>query len=183
MTEETPSEEPYEKSLLHEEDNNFEEFYLSDDDYELRPDVRWVRYRPPMGPIVRWGLVAVVVLVVFISGWTRLENWIDDQVEPNQMPGAEIEFSIEDGWTTNDVIATLGDLEIIDSPTMFRQWMRCPTVLKRFLNCNPGEDYSFQAGRYLLKEHSSFQDTVEELRKGPIPEAVSYTHLTLPTKA
>ncbi|SVC57798.1 uncharacterized protein METZ01_LOCUS310652, partial [marine metagenome] len=94
------------------------------------------------------------------------------QVEPNQIPGVEIEFSIEDGWTTNDVIATLGDLEIIDSPTMFRQWMRCPSVLKRFLNCNPGEDYSFQAGRYLLREHSSFQDTVAELRKGPIPEEV-----------
>ena len=172
MTEETPIEEPYEKSFLQEEDNNFEEFYLSDDDYEIKPDIRWVRYRPPMGPIVRWGLVALVVLVVFISGWTRLENWIDDQVEPNQMPGAEIEFSIEDGWTTNDVIAILGDLEIIDNPTMFRQWMRCPSVLKGFLNCNPGEDYSFQAGRYLLKEHSSFQDTVVELRKGPIPEEV-----------
>ena len=172
MTEETPIEEPYEKSFLHEEDNNFEEFYLSDDDYEIRPDVRWVRYRPPMGPIIRWGLVALVVLVVLISGWTRLENWIDNQVEPNQIPGVEIEFSIEDGWTTNDVIATLGDLEIIDSPTMFRQWMRCPSVLKRFLNCNPGEDYSFQAGRYLLREHSSFQDTVAELRKGPIPEEV-----------
>ena len=120
MTEETPIEEPYEKSSLHEEDSNFEEFYLSDDDYEIRPDVRWIRYRPPMGPIVRWGLVALVVLVVLISGWTRLENWIDDQVEPSQIPGVEIEFSIEDGWTTNDVIATLGDLEIIDSPTMFR---------------------------------------------------------------
>jgi UPF0755 protein len=172
VTDETPIEESYEKSLLNEEKNDFEEFALTEDDYEIRPDVRWVRYRPPMGPILRWGLVALVMLVVFISGWARLENWIDDQVEPNQIPGVEIEFSIEDGWTTNDVIATLGDLEIIDSPTMFRQWMRCPTVLKRFLNCNSGEDYSFQAGRYLLKEHSSFQDTVSELRKGPIPKEV-----------
>ena len=172
MTDETPIEESYEKSPLHEEKNDFEEFSLTEDDYEVRPDVRWIRHRPPMGPILRWGLVALVMLVVFISGWARLENWIDDQVEPNQMPGVEIEFSIEDGWTTNDVIATLGDLGIIDSPTMFRQWMRCPTVLKRFLNCNSGEDYSFQAGRYLLKEHSSFQDTVSELRKGPIPEEV-----------
>jgi UPF0755 protein len=172
VTDETPIEESYEKSPLHEEKNDFEEFSLTEDDYEVRPDVRWIRHRPPMGPILRWGLVALVMLVVFISGWARLENWIDDQVEPNQMPGVEIEFSIEDGWTTNDVIATLGDLGIIDSPTMFRQWMRCPTVLKRFLNCNSGEDYSFQAGRYLLKEHSSFQDTVSELRKGPIPEEV-----------
>ena len=172
MTDETPIEESYEKSPLHEEKNDFEEFSLTEDDYEVRPDVRWIRHRPPMGPILRWGLVALVMLVVFISGWARLENWIDDQVEPNQMPGVEIEFSIEDGWTTNDVIATLGDLGIIDSPTMFRQWMRCPTVLKRFLNCNSGEDYSFQAGRYLLKEHSSFQDTVSELRKGPIPKEV-----------
>ena len=156
MTDETPSGETYEKSLPHEEDSSFEDFHLGDDDYEVRPDVRWVRYRPPMGPIVRWGLVALVIITVLISGWTRLENWIDDQVEPSQSPGEEVEFSIEDGWTTNDVIATLGDLEIIDSPTMFRQWMRCPTVIKSFLNCSPGEDYSFQAGRYLLKEHSSF---------------------------
>ena len=172
MTEEIPSEEPYEKSLPLEEESSFEEFHLGEDDYELRPDVRWIRYRPPMGPIVRWGLVALVLIIVFISGWTSLENWIDDQVAPSQPPGEEVEFSIEDGWTTNDVIATLGDLEIIDSPTMFRQWMRCPTVLKRFLNCIPGEDYSFQAGRYLLREHSSFQDAVLELRKGPIPEEV-----------
>ena len=172
MTDETPSGETYEKSFPHEEDSSFEDFHLGDDDYEVRPDVRWGRYRPPMGPIVRWGLVALVIITVFISGWTRLENWIDDQVEPSQSPGEEVEFSIEDGWTTNDVIATLGDLEIIDSPTMFRQWMRCPTVLKSFLNCSPGEDYSFQAGRYLLKEHSSFQDAVSELRKGPIPEEV-----------
>ena len=130
VTDETPIEKPYE------EESDFEEFHLGDDDYEIRSDVRWVRYRPPMGPIVRWGLVVLVVLIVFFSGWSRLENWIDDQVQPSQISGIEIEFSIEDGWTTNDVIATLGDLEIIDSPTMFRQWMRCPSVLKRFLNCN-----------------------------------------------
>tara|TARA_Y100000590_G_scaffold43106_2_gene45879 strand:+ start:411 stop:1649 length:1239 start_codon:yes stop_codon:yes gene_type:complete len=172
VTDETPTEEPYERNVLHEEENNFEEFSLTEDDYEIRSDVRWVRYRPSMGPIVRWGLVALVVIIVLLSGWTRLENWIDDQVEPDPTPGEEVEFSIEDGWTTNDVIATLGDLEIIDNPTMFRQWMRCPSVLKGFLNCSPGEDYSFQAGRYVLREHSSFQETVSELRKGPIPEEV-----------
>ena len=67
MTEEIPSGEPYEKSLPLEEESSFEEFHLGEDDYELRPDVRWIRYRPPMGPIVRWGLVALVLMIVFIS--------------------------------------------------------------------------------------------------------------------
>ena len=145
MTDDKPSEEPYERRISNEEESSFQEFSLTEADYEIRSDVRWVRYRPPMGPIIRWGLVALVIITVLVSGWTRLENWIDEQVEPDQISGEEVEFSIEDGWTTNDVIATLGDLEII---------------------------YSFQAGRYVLREHSSFHETVAELRKGPIPEEV-----------
>ena len=74
MTDDKPSEEPYERRISNEEESSFQEFSLTEADYEIRSDVRWVRYRPPMGPIIRWGLVALVIITVLVSGWTRLEN-------------------------------------------------------------------------------------------------------------
>ena len=175
----TSGEESAQNEVIeNEEFDIFEQSFLTETDYEVRPDIRWVRYRPTLGPLLRWGLVAFVILIVVISGWKRLEKWIDDQVAPDSLPGQEIEFAIGEGWTTNEVIATLGDLKIVDSPTMFRQWMRCPSALRSFLECEPNQEYSFQAGRYLLRQHSSFKDTVDELAKGPIPEEI--IRITIP---
>lgn len=143
-----------------------------DVDLEPRPDIRWVRYRPPIGPVVRWGTVGFVVAVVMLAAWNRAEEWIDAQIRPDAPLGAEIEFTIEDGWTTNDVVAALGDVGVVDSPAMFRQWMRCPSVLRRFLECTPGEGYSFMAGPYLLREHLPFGEVVTLLAAGPLPEEV-----------
>ena len=144
----------------------------ADGDDGPRSDVRWVRHRPPLGPVVRWGTVGFVVLVVMMIAWNRVENWIDSQIRPDGLPGAEVEIIIEEGWTTNDVVAALGDAGVIDSPAMFRQWMRCPSVLRRFLDCEPGEDYSFMAGQYLLREHLTFDTAVRMLTAGPLPEEV-----------
>ena len=142
----------------------------ADGDHGPRPDVRWVRHRPLLGPVVRWGTVGFVVLVVMMVAWNRVENWIDAQIRPDGLPGAEVEITIEGGWTTNDVVAALGDAGVIDSPAMFRQWMRCPSVFRRFLDCEPGGDYSFMAGQYLLREHLTFDEAVGVLVAGPLPE-------------
>ena len=144
----------------------------ADGDHGPRPAVRWVRHRPLLGPVVRWGTVGFVVLVVMMVAWNRVENWIDAQIRPDGLPGAEVEITIEDGWTTNDVVAALGDADVIDSPAMFRQWMRCPSVLRRFLDCEPGGDYSFMAGQYLLREHLTFDEAVSVLVAGPLPKEV-----------
>ena len=145
---------------------------IGDVDLEPRPGVRWVRHRPAFGPVVRWGTVGLVVAVVMLAVWNRAEEWIDAQIRPDAPPGADIEFTIEDGWTTNDVVAALGDVGVVDSPAMFRQWMRCPSVLRRFLECTPGEDYSFMAGPYLLREHLPFGEVVTLLAAGPLHEEV-----------
>ena len=138
----------------------------------VRPDVRWVRHRPPLGPFPRWGIVLVLALFSLLIGYRMFMDWVSDQMTPYDLPGAEVEFVIVEGWTTNDVVAALGDDEIIDNPAMFRQWLRCPTAIRWLIDCDSGIDYSFQAGDYVLQQHLAFPTAVAALQLGPLPEEV-----------
>jgi len=143
---------------------------VSDDG--VRPDVRWVRHRPSLGPLPRWGIVLVLVLFSLLVGYRLFLDWVSDQMTPVGLPGADVEFVIVEGWTTNDVVAALGDVGVIDNPAMFRQWLRCPKAIRWLIDCDPGIDYSFQAGDYVLREHLSFPVAVSVLDLGPLPEEV-----------
>ena len=143
---------------------------MSDDG--VRPDVRWVRHRPSIGPLPRWGIVLVLVLFSLLVGYRLFLDWVSDQMTPVGLPGADVEFVIVEGWTTNDVVAALGDVGVIDNPAMFRQWLRCPKAIRWLIDCDPGIDYSFQAGDYVLREHLSFPVAVSVLDLGPLPEEV-----------
>ena len=143
---------------------------MSDDG--VRPDVRWVRHRPSIGPLPRWGIVLVLVLFSLLVGYRLFMDWVSDQMTPVGLPGADVEFVIVEGWTTNDVVAALGDVGVIDNPAMFRQWLRCPQAIRWLIDCDPGIDYSFQAGDYVLREHLSFPVAVSVLDLGPLPEEV-----------
>ena len=138
----------------------------------VRPDVRWVRHRPSIGPLPRWGIVLVLVLFSLLVGYRLFMDWVSDQMTPVGLPGADVEFVIVEGWTTNDVVAALGDVGVIDNPAMFRQWLRCPKAIRWLIVCDPGIDYSFQAGDYVLREHLSFPVAVSVLDLGPLPEEV-----------
>ena len=141
-------------------------------DSGVRPDVRWVRHRPSLGPLPRWGIVLVIVLFSLLVGYRLFMDWVSDQMTPVGLPGADVEFVIVEGWTTNDVVAALGDVGVIDNPAMFRQWLRCPQAIRWLIDCDPGIDYSFQAGDYVLREHLSFPVAVSVLDLGPLPEEV-----------
>ena len=134
--------------------------------------MRWVRHRPSIGPLPRWGIVLVVVLFSLLVGYRLFMDWVSDQMTPVGLPGADVEFVIVEGWTTNDVVAALGDVGVIDNPAMFRQWLRCPQAIRWLIDCDPGIDYSFQAGDYVLREHLSFPVAVSVLDLGPLPEEV-----------
>ena len=142
------------------------------DRHQLRPDVRWVRHRPPFGPLPRWGLVAALVVLAMVIGSRMFLGWVDDQMTPDALPGDEVVFSIVEGWSTNEVVASLGDAGVIDNPAMFRQWMRCPSAIRWLIDCPAGVEYSFQAGDYVLREHLGFEATVALLDGGPMPEEV-----------
>ena len=134
--------------------------------------MRWVRHRPSIGPLPRWGIVLVLVLFSLLVGYRLFMDWVSDQMTPVGLPGADVEFVIVEGWTTNDVVAALGDVGVIDNPAMFRQWLRCPKAIRWLIDCDPGIDYSFQAGDYVLREHLSFPVAVSVLDLGPLPEEV-----------
>ena len=134
--------------------------------------MRWVRHRPSIGPLPRWGIVLVLVLFSLLVGYRLFMDWVSDQMTPVGLPGADVEFVIVEGWTTNDVVAALGDVGVIDNPAMFRQWLRCPKAIRWLIDCDPSIDYSFQAGDYVLREHLSFPVAVSVLDLGPLPEEV-----------
>ena len=134
--------------------------------------MRWVRHRPSIGPLPRWGIVLVLVLFSLLVGYRLFMDWVSDQMTPVGLPGADVEFVIVEGWTTNDVVAALGDVGVIDNPAMFRQWLRCPKAIRWLIDCDPGIDYLFQAGDYVLREHLSFPVAVSVLDLGPLPEEV-----------
>ena len=114
----------------------------------------------------------VLALFSLLIGYRMFMDWVSDQMTPYDLPGAEVEFVIVEGWTTNDVVAALGDDEIIDNPAMFRQWLRCPTAIRWLIDCDSGIDYSFQAGDYVLQQHLAFPTAVAALQLGPLPEEV-----------
>ena len=139
---------------------------------EVRPDVHWVRHRPAWGPLPRWGLVAFAILLTFGVGYRLVMDWASDQMRPESLFGEDVRFVIEDGWSTNDVAAALGVADVVDNPAMFRQWMRCPSALRWLIECPVDVEYSFQAGEYVLREHLAFQDAVDRMNEGPLPEEV-----------
>jgi UPF0755 protein len=139
---------------------------------EPRPDVRWVRHRPTSGPLPRWGLVFGLVALALVVGYRLFLGWVDDQMTPDAPAGDELEFTIVEGWSTNDVVASLGDAGVIDNPAMFRQWLRCPSAIRWLIDCPADIEYSFQAGDYVLQEHLGFEAAVALLGEGPLPEEV-----------
>ena len=139
---------------------------------EPRPDVRWVRHRPTSGPLPRWGLVFGLVALALVVGYRLFLGWVDDQMTPDAPAGDELEFTIVEGWSTNDVVASLGDAGVIDNPALFRQWLRCPTAIRWIIHCPADIEYSFQAGDYVLQEHLGFEAVVALLDEGPLPEEV-----------
>lgn len=139
---------------------------------EPRPDVRWVRHRPTSGPLPRWGLVFGLVALALVIGYRLFLGWVDDQMTPDAPAGDELEFTIVEGWSTNDVVASLGDAGVIDNPAMFRQWLRCPSAIRWLIDCPADIEYSFQAGDYVLQEHLGFEAVVALLDEGPLPEEV-----------
>jgi len=107
-----------------------------------------------------------------LLGYRFVKDWAQDQMRPARLFGDEVRFVLEEGWTTNDVAMALGVEGVVDNPAMFRQWMRCPSVLRWLIECPVDVEYSFKAGEYILREHLAFQETVDLLNEGPLPDEV-----------
>jgi UPF0755 protein len=134
--------------------------------YDANPR-NWTRIRRRSGPLFRLS-VTLLVLVVFAAVAVRTANrWIDRQIHPGD-PGEEVAFTVEEGWTTNDIASELSDAGVVANAAIFRQYLSCPASLGWLLDCPGGQEYSFQAGQYVLAERMDFDAVIETLAAGPV---------------
>jgi UPF0755 protein len=122
-----------------------------------------------------WLRVSVVLgcaLVGFLAVLMVLNNWVDGQVNPAGGPGDTVEFTVEDGWSTNRVAEELAGENVISNSTIFRYWLRCPTLARPTLGCDETVDVNFQTGKYDLATNMAFDDVLTVLEKGPAPIVV-----------
>ncbi|MEE9417427.1 MAG: endolytic transglycosylase MltG [Acidimicrobiales bacterium] len=131
-----------------------------------RDYVRWPRRS---GPLRRFLIVAVVLLVVGVYGAGKVDTWVADQIEPTVAVGPQVEFLISDGEGTNTTAQNLTSADVISNSTIFRYWLRCPSTAKRLLNCDEEQEVAWQAGKYLLNTDMAFQTVVDTLNAGSIP--------------
>jgi len=126
------------------------------DVFELRPERR---------TLPKLAVVFVFLLaVVGIAGYA-VHDWYVHQINPAGRPGAAVTVVIPKGTTITGAGSLLASRHVIGSSTVFRFWVRSKAV-------------KVQAGTYHFHEHSSFDEAVGVLRKGPIIEPVS--RVTIP---
>ena len=120
-------------------------------------DDEWIDYRSPMGAGKKVLIALAVILVVLVGAGAAGWFWVQDKIDPPGEAGAEIELEIPPGSTTEDIGSLLEDEGIISSSTVWNYWTR--------LN----DAGPFQAGFFVFRESSSFDEAVDVLEAGPRP--------------
>jgi UPF0755 protein len=118
----------------------------------------WVPLPRRSSPLRRATIVLVVLgLIVGVTGVSVL-RWVNNEIHPSGDPGAPVEFTIEQGNTTNVIANNLAKEHVIGNATVFRYWLR-----------RQGGEQTFKAGDYDLLERMDYPDLLDALRAGPKP--------------
>ncbi len=117
----------------------------------------WIDARPPMSTAKRVLLALGVVAAVLVVAAAGAFLWVQHQIDPSGPPGSEIELEVASGSTTEDIGHLLEDNDVITSAMVWNYWTRLE---------NKGP---FEAGVFVFREHSSFQEAVAVLDAGPKP--------------
>ncbi|WP_426572738.1 endolytic transglycosylase MltG [Aquihabitans sp. McL0605] len=117
----------------------------------------------------RWlaALLVIVLLVVAIGGGAVW--WYRHQVNPSGGQGAAVAVQIPEGASTSGVADILAEKDVISSATVFNFYVG-------------GKDLtSVQAGNYVFRKNSSFDQAIAVLNAGPkTPVAAQVTKVTIP---
>ena len=120
----------------------------------------------------QWTIVATLIAVPVIF-WL-LTRPVDNALQSEQ---PSVQITVADGATLSEVADSLFARGVINSRFFFEVYVRAQR-----------EDRRIKAGRYQMNVGRSWASTIRQLTRGEvmteivtIPEAVSYTHLTLPT--
>ncbi len=138
-----------------------------DDEWDLPG--QYVRLPRRGGWAIRLGILLLVLLVGAAAVLLWAVRWVDREVNPGSGPGPEVEFLIEDAWSTNRIAEELASTHVIGNSTIFRYYLRCPSGLSLVLGCDEPITDSFQAGDYLMNENLGYDEVITRLQAGPIP--------------
>ncbi|HEV7721577.1 MAG TPA: endolytic transglycosylase MltG [Iamia sp.] len=111
--------------------------------------------------VVILGLIVVMFGALAVGG----RSWYQRQLDPPGPPGEEVTVDIPNGARLTDLGSLLDDPKVVSNGTIFRFWIR-------------NKDIELQAGRYVFRRSSSFEEVEETLRKGPIEPATQ--SITIP---
>ena len=148
---------------MNDDDRNWTDEDLGADDWfdgpshEADDDGDWIDYRSPRSGGRKIAIALGVILVGLVVAGAVGFAWVQGQIDPGGEPGAEVELEIPNGSTTEDIGRLLADNDIITSATIWNYWTR--------LN----DAGPFQAGFFVFRENSSFEDARIVLDKGPRP--------------
>ena len=117
----------------------------------------WIDARPPMSSAKRVLLALGVVVIVLAVAAAGIFVWVQRQIDPSGPQGSEIELEVASGSTTEDIGHLLEDNDVITSAMVWNYWTRLEGV-------GP-----FEAGSFVFRQHSSFQEAVDVLDAGPKP--------------
>lgn len=126
----------------------------------------WIEYRSPMGTAKKLLLALIVIVGVLVAAGAGTYLWVQDKIDPPGEPGAEVPLEIPPGSTTEDIGKLLSDNGVIASSSVWNYWTR----LK--------DEGGFQAGFFVFRENSSFDEAVAVLDAGPKPPELE--RITIP---
>jgi UPF0755 protein len=121
-------------------------------------DEEWVTLPRRSGPLRRAAIVLLVLgLVVGVTGVSAL-RWVNREIHPPGDHGDAVEFTIQQGDTTNVTANNLAKADVIGNATVFRYWLR-----------RQGGAQTFKAGDYDLFQRMDYPELLTALRAGPKP--------------
>ncbi len=114
----------------------------------------------------RWPAVLATLALIGVLGLGAAGFYVSRQIDPPGAPGAEVEVIIPEGTGTAEIADQLEADGVITNATIFTTYLKVTG------------DGNWLAGRYLLRENSSFDEAIAVLDAGP--GEIPYDQVTVP---
>lgn len=119
---------------------------------------------PPPAGRGRGCLAMLVVLAIIVAVLGGAVTWVRRQIDPPGPPGAVVAVAVPKGTSGSSLGKLLNAKGVIGNDLLWKVWSQSKGVSR------------FQAGRYNFRVHSSFEEAVATLKKGPaIPQQQNLT--------
>lgn len=114
----------------------------------------------------RRAVVVLMALLLLLLPFAAAAGWFWFQLNPSGDPGAEVAFTVDDGWSISRIATELETAKVIGNAQVFELWARIDGA------------GSVQAGQYTLQQNMGPKPALRALEAGP--RQLDYVELALP---